>query len=407
MLLFVSTSNKYKDEPAIEGVDYEVVKNIPHQPAELRLLGLPGTSAEIRLPKGMPARKVSIDGAEVPALVKGQPVTIQFEGDVLKHPFHRKLVDLQRVAVSEDVSALYEATVFAADNNALEARSLQRSGKTDIPAVQAARDAFFQQPTFVNRGLRDKNLFDGDMKTGFWPSRRFVPNQKIIDGCFRLDLGEVRHVDSVIFRVNDTYALQPLLYDEGSFVIISSDLRNWKSITFMVDTKMTIPVNGSFRYLKMNPFPDAISEIEVYANGRRVDSESFRASNLFADSRQMPCVALWNGSFELDEIAANSYLSVALNGTHGMEGAYAALKVDGELVGAPSRAVSYPSNTWEYVNSRSESNYTYYFPLNEQMKNKKIEIFVMGYDAEHLDFKPEVWISASPVPYREKRMIVY
>jgi hypothetical protein len=40
------------------------------------------------------------------------------------------------------------------------------------------------------------------------------------------------------------------------------------------------------------------------------------------------------------------------------------------------------------------------------MKNKKIEVFVMGYDKDNLDFKPEVWISAYPVPYKEKRMII-
>lgn len=33
--------------------------------------------------------------------------------------------------------------VFAADNNALEVRSLQRSGEISIPEVKAARDAFF------------------------------------------------------------------------------------------------------------------------------------------------------------------------------------------------------------------------------------------------------------------------
>jgi hypothetical protein len=406
MLLFVSTSNQYNDEPAIEGVAYEVVKNVPRQPVEIKLLGLPGTSADIKLPKGMSAGKTVIDGEEAPGLAKGKSVHIQFEGEPLKHPFHRKLIDLKRVDVSGDVSALYEATVFAADNNALEVRSLQRSGKTAIPAVQAARDAFFRQPVFVNRGIWDKNLFDGDLNTGFWPSRRFVANQKVKDGCFRLDLGQVLFVDSVILRVNDAYALQPFLYDEGGFADISSDLKSWTTITFLALTKITIPVNGPFRYLKMNPFPDAISEVEVYANGRKVDNRAFRAGNLFADSRQMHCAALWSGSFVPDEIAANSYLSVALEGTHGLEGAYAALKVDGELVGAPSRAVSYPSNTWEYVNSQSTSDYTYYFPLDEGMKNKKIEVFVMGYDAEHLDFNPEVWISAYPVPYREKRMII-
>lgn len=104
-------------------------------------------------------------------------------------------------------------------------------------------------------------------------------------------------------------------------------------------------------------------------------------------------------------MAPSSYLSVAVNGEHGVEGAYAAFKVDGRLVGAPSRAVSYPSNTWEYVNAKSASNYTYYFPLTKDMIGKKIEVFVMGYESDKLDITPEVWIS-SYNPYMEKTLLI-
>lgn len=61
------------------------------------------------------------------------------------------------------------------------------------------------------------------------------------------------------------------------------------------------------------------------------------------------------------------------------EGAYAALKVDGNYVGASSRAVSYPANPWENATVRSDSNYTYFFPLNKSMERKQIEAFVLGY----------------------------
>jgi hypothetical protein len=406
LLLYVSSSNKYNDEPGIEGVDYEVIKNIPGKPIEIRLLGLPGTSSEIKLPKGFSAKSVTIDGKEIPALANGKSANIQFEGQVLKQPYHRKLVDLVRSEPAEDVSALYEATVFAADNNALEVRSLERSGETRIPEVQAARDAFFNQPVFINRGVWDKNLFDGDMNTQFYPNRRWSDSQKVKDGCFRLDLGQVLQVDSVVFKLKDEYAMQPLKYEEGHFAAISSDLNKWEQILFLPSIHINIAVNASLRYLKLNPYPDAISEIEVYSKGKKLDAAKFRAGNLFADSKQMKCVALWSNSFTLDEIADKSYLSVAINGKHGKEGAYAALKVDGKLVGAPSRARSYPSNTWEYPASASDSNYTYYFPLDDSMKNKKIEVFVMGYDKENLDFKPEVWISAYPVPYKKKQMII-
>ena len=67
-----------------------------------------------------------------------------------------------------------------------------------------------------------------------------------------------------------------------------------------------------------------------------------------------------------------------LNGKHGVEGAYVAAKIDGKLVGAPDRAVSFPSNTWEYVNARRDKNYTYYIPLKKEYVNKEIEIFVLS-----------------------------
>ncbi|KAA6300186.1 MAG: hypothetical protein EZS26_003668, partial [Candidatus Ordinivivax streblomastigis] len=280
LLLFVSSSNKYDDEPGIEGIDYEVVRNVPGKPIEIRLLGLPGTSAKIKLAKGTTARNVTIDGAEVQALANNKTVNIRFEGELLKFPYHRKLVDLVRTKLTSDIPALYEATVFAADNNALEVRSLKRSGETRFSEVKAARDAFFNQSTFINRGVWDKYLFDGDMETAFWAERWLRINKS---GCLRVDLGKEMQVDSIIIKVKDAYRLKPFLPEEGRPCNISSDLVNWKTIIFISNTRMNIPVNDSFRYLKMQSHPDAISEIELYFNGKKLDSSSFRANNLFAD----------------------------------------------------------------------------------------------------------------------------
>ena len=125
-----------------------------------------------------------------------------------------------------------------------------------------------------------------------------------------------------------------------------------------------------------------------------MDRSRWRASNLFAHPDRMRCVKSWKATFSLDEIPKNSYLSVAINGKHGIEGAYVSAKINGQLVGAPDRASSYPSNTWEYVNAERDANYTYYIPLNEAYINKEIEVFVMAYDKENTAVTPEVWISA-------------
>ena len=137
-----------------------------------------------------------------------------------------------------------------------------------------------------------------------------------------------------------------------------------------------------------------IVEIKGFYNGKMIDRGKWRVSNLFAHSDRMKAVKSWQAKFSLDEIPEGSYLSVAINGKHGIEGAYAAAKIDGQLVGSPDRASSYPSNTWEYVNAERDGNYTYYIPLDESYIGKKIEVFVMAYDEENTDLKPEIWISA-------------
>ncbi len=405
MLLCASTHNLY-DEPGVEGVDFEIIKDLPHEPLQFRLVGLPGTQATIKTTHVSHIKAIHIDGQDVTKQFKDQAsVKISFEGEALHQPYHRKLADMALTAIPADAHALYEATVFAADNNAMEVRSLYRSGETHIPQAKAARDAFFRQPAFISRGIWDQNLFDGDMQTGFWPSKRNGADNRIKRGCFRLDLGTPIHVDSVLVKVNNEYELQPLLTAEGNFAQVSTDLLTWKTITFLAGRTMKISVGHTLRYLKLNPFPEAIAEIEVYSEGRKIPADTFRASNLFADSEVMKCTNAWSTVFRLDEIAANSYLSVAINGEHGVEGAYATLKVDGKLVGAPSRAVSYPANPWENITAKSGSDYTYFFPLTEEMKRKKIEVFVLGYSgAETL--RPEVWISAYPTPYQEKTMII-
>jgi hypothetical protein len=164
---------------------------------------------------------------------------------------------------------------------------------------------------------------------------------------------------------------------------------------------MVITVGQPVRFLRFRQYPDRINEIEVYSKGKIIDPGRFRASNLFAHPARIKAVTAWKGRVVLDEVAANSYLSVAINGEHGEEGAYAALLVDGKYIGAPDRARSYPSNTWEYVNARGESNYTYYFPVDSSFVGKNMEIFVLAYDEDKTDLKPEVWISSNPVPFEK------
>jgi len=391
--MFIATSNEY-DEPYVSGTEYNLIRNVEGKPTLINLVGMPGTKATISINDIEKYKTYKVKGTKEKNTKDAKLFAVKFKGEKLELPVHRKLASFNEIEIPKDAAALYEATVFSADNNALEVRSLFRSGKTNIPEVKAAREAFFNQKTFVNRGIWDKDLFDGNMNTGFWPSKKYDIDLRIKRGTFRLDLGEQTDVDELVIRLPDYFSLHPLLPQEGNYAEVSSDLKTWERITYLADTLNIIPIHKSIRYIRMQQQPQHMVEIEGYYKGKKLNSDKWRASNLFAHASKMKPVKSWSSSFTLPELANNSYLSIALNGKHGVEGAYVAAKIDGKLVGAPDRASSYPSNTWEYVNAQRSSNYTYYIPMKDEYIGKKIELFVMAYDKEYTDIIPEVWISS-------------
>ncbi len=391
-------------ELAIKGCDYEVVRDVPGKPVLIKLLAMPGEKRNIELLAGN--RKFNaarISSRSLDGLVKGGPVIISFPGTPLTENYHRKLGDLTPCAVPADAEALYEATCFAANNNALEVRALQRSGPSRIPQVQKAREAFLKQALFIDRGLWDRNLFDGDDETAFYVARR-VGMAPLFGGSLRIDLGEVISLDTLIVRTGSEYALQPFKYDETIRAQISSDLKHWIPMSLVADKEiiMNLDPKTKLRYIRFNGTPDKIVEIEGRLNGKKLNRSKWRASTLFARYSRVGVRKAWQHSFKLNEIPAGSYLAIALNGEHGIEGAYAAIRVNGKPVGAPDRSVSYPSNTWEYPARKRTSNYTYYVPLTEDMKGATIDAVVLGLRNGSDKFKPEVWITAYPAPYSER-----
>lgn len=391
--MFIVTTQTI-NEPLIKGVPYQVVKNIDNAPIEVNLIGSPEEKATIKLVNAKAFKNVQLNEVSNSRIASGRSKNIQFNGEALTLNPHRKLADLSEIPVPEDAESYYEATAFAADNNALEVRSVLRSGDTEIPEVKAARDAFFNQDVFVKRGIWDKNLFDGDETTGFWQSKKYDIDQSVKGGALRIDLGEITAIDEMVIKVPNHFGLHPILSDEGNYVEVSTDLKEWRQVLYLAGLESRIPIHDSIRFLRFRRFPQQIMEIEGYKNGKTLNRYKWRASNLFAHSQVMKPLKAWSGKITLNELARNSYLSVALNGKHGVEGAYVGAKIDGKYIGAPDRAVSFPSNTWEYINARRDKNYTYYIPMKEKYIGKDIEIVVLGYDEEHQDIKPEVWISS-------------
>ena len=220
---------------------------------------------------------------------------------------------------------------------------------------------------------------------------------------------------------------------------VSLDLKNWTSVplriepenpgeaSFLTDSysgtkkfetrklhRITIdlPASQTVRYLKIPGKAVNVGEVSGYDQGKARDHSAWRATNLFADYAKAPAKRAWSVSFRLDEAAKGSYLVIPCNGKHGRDGAYASLRINGRAVGAPQRAKSYPSNTWDTGNSRPDDNFSYFFPITPDMIGKTIDAVVMQFESEGApkiplgEFKSEVWITAYPIPYAEKLLVL-
>ena len=411
-LLMAAT--KPASEIAVFGCDYELVRDIPVKPVIIKLMGLPGTKTSIKLSAGgRRFSKAMLDGDDVTDIVNGKSVPIEFPGKPLKKAWHRKLGELKQCDLPADAESLYEAACFAANNNALEVRSLLRSGPSKIPQVQKARKAFFEQEVFVERGVWDKNLFDGKMDTSFNICRRWTDRSwanlgpwdpTINGGSLRVDFGEAITIDKLTIR-KTSKDFKPQKAE------VSADLKEWIPIPSHRENQNDIiltkfPVNTPVRYLRIDDTPDTVAEIEGYRRGLKLDRSKWRASNLFGPYVKAPTIAAWSLSFMLDEAPEGSYLAIPVIGRHGRECAYAALRIEGKYFGAPDRSLSYPGNVWEYCNAESDSDYTYYVPVTKEMLNRKIDVVVLILKGGSNDIKPEVWITAYPVPFQSIELVL-
>ena len=386
----------------VNGCDYAVVRDVTNRPVLINLYGMPGSRTSVSL-SGDEAgfSHATLDGQPADQLLVGKPVSLRFKGEALKNGWHRKLADLKPCPVPEDAVALYEATCFAADNNALEVRSLQRSGATHTPEVQRARDAFFQQPVFAERKLWDRFLFDGNPDTAFAVNKNA---QLICGGAFRLDLGSMVRVDKVVFKTT----AKPV----NLTVEVSADLKQWQGVRPDFGKDSIILSNlpsREIRFVRITPTLPEVSEIEGYYQGIRLERSGWRASNLFGPYANMPATKAWIASFRLDEIPRSAYLAIAINGVHGKEGAYAAARIGGKLFGAPDRSVSYQANVWEYPVARMSTGYTYYIPLTAAMVGQPMEVVVLKNNNDSQassDLKPEVWLTAKAPPFESCQLVL-
>jgi hypothetical protein len=409
MIAIEATDAPSRAGVGVTGCDFDVTRDVAGKPVEIALLGLPGTSAEVRLDApGRTFARAALDGEDASGFVAGEVVRVEFGGEAFDGAWHRKLGDLAPVDVPDDAEALYEATCFAGDNNALEVRELERSGPTDVPEVRRARDAFFSQPVFGRRHLWDRHVFDDDPETAFAVNRRWFVDRRIRHGAFRLDLGAPTEIDRLVLEVGDDYRLQPLKSEEVVRGAVSADLKTWTPVRFYAteDVEGEIPAGTPVRYVRIDRCPDRIAHVRGYRGGKALDRTGWRVSNLFASYRSAPATQAFSISFTLPRAAAGGYLAIPIAGEHGAELAYAALRAADGYVGSPRRSPSYPSNTWECPARATNGNYTYYVPVTPDMVLRELQAVVLLLKGANADVKPEVWLTAYPVPFVSRTLVL-
>lgn len=374
-------------EPMLKNCEYEIIKETKK-----------GVPVDVKILK--------CDGGEITLLNNGNETFFAFaeKTDIKeKAPEFLGTLDNEEKGPSNG-EFLYETAMYAITNDALELRSLRRSGETAISQVKAARDAFFGQEYFALRGCDAGNMFDGKTDTFFdSQSKTYLDeNRRICGGCLRVDFGEEIICDSVeVEFFSGDYATREVETQKVPLIAeYSTDLAEWKTsdlvnlsvsnhnftskiITFTAHTPYELhgkkvvssyTINGKIRYLRIENPVDRIYSVRLIKDGKTVEIKKPFANNMQAHYRfKKTAVIKWN-CFILPDYKQGSRLAVAVEGVHGEEGVYCVAEIGGEFKGFPMRAPDYKANQWEHCVCGSDKNNTFFFDLPENMQGKEIKI---------------------------------
>lgn len=366
---------------------------------------------------------VKTRGGDIERLTKGEKTFFARaeETDIRqKDPVHLGKLD-RETRFPENGEALYEAAAFAADNDALEARTLRRSVETKIKEVQAARDAFFGQETYRLRGCEAKNMFDGNDESFFDAQSQNYRGEILreMGGCLRVDFGEEVYADSLEIEFFSGDKTTPEVGSQSIPVRAeySRAYDGWKSggcvtalsqmdytarvVRFSVHTvyeltgkKITVsyPLGDTLRFIRLAEPMSRIYSLRLIRDGKDVTPPCPHANNLQAHYSKKRVEVLKEGTFTLPQYKNGAYLAIALNGEHGSELAFCGVKIDGELYGCPERAPDYKANMWEHRVISCESFLTCYYPLPEGLAGKEVTPYAVFADDDRCDFDCDVYL---------------
>ena len=375
-------------EPMLLNCAYEMVKEDENGvPVEVKLLKTDGGAIEL------------LCGGEKTHFMDAEPV------DVLeKAPLCLGELDVVEKSPANG-EFLYETSVFTITNDSLEKRTLLRSGGTEIPEVQAARDAFFGQQTYRLRGCEAAAMFDGREDTFFDAQSKCYREEdlRINGGCLRVDLGrevEADAVEIIFFSVEEpTREVHPQqITVSGEY---STDLNQWNSVCLnemsvwrenvnipvVTFTKHTIyevkgrllrvvyPIGGTMRYFRLAEPMDRIYHFRVLKDGHCMDITNAHGNNMQAHYRKRPTRVLKSGTVTVPENRPGAFLAVAIEGEHGDEGVYCCACMDGNYIAPIKRAPDFKANMWEHQVTDAPANNTYYIPLPADAAGKQVTVY--------------------------------
>ncbi|MBQ7101454.1 MAG: hypothetical protein IJN81_07465 [Clostridia bacterium] len=380
-------------EPILTSCKYEIVKeNENGVPVEVKILTCNGGDINI-INKG---NEVFFVHAEKCDTAEKAPVYLG------------ELTECEKVPVNGE--ELYETAMYAISNDALEARSILRSGETEIPEVKAARDAFFGQPHYRLRGCEAKNMFDGKPDTFYdSQSKTYCDNNlRINNGCLRVDFGAEYDCDSVeIEFFSGDYPTREVAVQNLPLVAeYSCDLKKWSASdtvsTSVSDDDFTATVikytahtlynlhgkkitasyniNGKIRYMRIENPVDRIYAVRLIKDGREIKTDVLCANNMQAHPRHKKINLSKSGEFTLPEYRSGARLTVAVNGKHGEECVYCVAEIGDKRFGFPERAPDYKANQWEHRVCGSDKNNTFFLPLPDGMAGETVKIYTLFTD---------------------------
>ena len=385
----IKVSTKSNPEFVLKGSAYQVVKNIPNQPVLVNLLGSPGEKIKLSLSEIQGKyKKASLNGKDISSVLSGNPSDFTFPGQKKDIDFLKKIGNLQLSTLPENPEKYMESCNFAVDNNALEIRELLRSGETKFAPVKASRDAFFKDTLFSGIGVWDKFAFDGDLKTGFKVRLYEYTKLRQNNATFRLDLGESRLLDKLVFRGI------PENYDPEK-IEISSDLSTWNTVKFQIKKdEMSIDFNQNkpFRYLRIVKSPSEVAEIEGFSNQKTVNRDRWKASNLLGMVKPNTAKLCWSYEGKLAGIGKSANLTVTVPANCIEGSVFACILVDGKIIAANDRAPSFLYNNWEHFGI-ADKNLTFYIPASENLEGKSVQVMLLTTDGKLQEMQPEVWLS--------------